>query len=71
MKQIDDVQLRYHYLKRLLELERQEKSERQILNMILPLNKTLRIKRRRILEDISNDESSQNQSESKKSRRVD
>ncbi len=71
MKQIDDVQLRYHYLKRLLELERQGKSERQILNMILPLNKTLRIKRRRIPEDISDDQSGQNQPESKKSRRVD
>jgi hypothetical protein len=54
MKQIDDVQLQYHYLKRLLELERQGKSERQILDMILPLNKTLRIKRRRIPKDILN-----------------
>ncbi len=70
MKQINDVQLRYHYLKRLIELERQGKSERQILKMVLPSNKTLRIKRRRILGDISDDESSQNQSESK-SRRVD
>ncbi len=67
MKQINDVQLWYHYLKRLLELERQEKSEWQILNMILSLNKTLRIKQRCILENILNDESSQNQSESKKS----
>lgn len=71
MEQIDGVQLRYHYLKRLLELERQGKSERQILDIVLPLNKTLRIKRRRIPGDISDDESGQNQPESKKSRRVD
>jgi hypothetical protein len=71
MEQIDDVQLRYHYLKRLLKLKRQGKSERQILDMVLPLNKTLKIKRRRIPEDISNDKLGQNQPKSKKSRRVD
>ncbi len=39
--------------------------------MILSLNKTFRIKRCHILEDILNNESSQNQSESKKSQWVD
>ena len=70
-KRINDVQLRYRYLERLLELERQERSERQILNMILPPDKTLRIKRRRVPSHISEDGSDQNQLSSRKSRRVD
>jgi len=69
-KQIDDVQLRYHYLERLVDLERRGRSERQIVNMILSSNKKLRIKKRRVSEDISDDESDQNQEELKKSRRL-
>ncbi len=69
-KQIDDVRLRYHYLERLVDLERQERSEQQIVNMILSSNKKLRIKKRRVSEDISDDESDQNQEEFKKSRRL-
>jgi len=69
-KQIDDVRLRYHYLERLVDLERRERSERQIVNMILSSNKKLRIKKRRVSEDISDDESDQNQEELKKSRRL-
>jgi hypothetical protein len=38
--------------------------------MILPPNKKLRIKKRRVSEDISGDESGQNQEEPKKSRRL-
>jgi len=68
---IDGVQLRYRYLERLLQLERQGRSERQIVDMVLPPNKTLRIKRRRLPEDISDDESDQGQHGSRKSRRVD
>ncbi len=68
---IDGVQLRYRYLKRLLQLERQGRSERQIVDMVLPPNKTLRIKRRRLPEDISDDELDQGQHRSRKSRRVD
>ncbi|KAK3169321.1 hypothetical protein OEA41_008704 [Lepraria neglecta] len=70
-ERIDGVQLRYRYLERLLELERQGRSERQIVDMILPPRKTLRIKRRRVPEDISDDESNQDQQGSRKSRRVD
>ncbi len=69
-KQIDDVRLWYHYLERLVDLERRERSERQIVNMILSSNKKLRIKKRRVSEDISDDESDQNQEELKKSRRL-
>ncbi len=69
-KQIDDVQLRYHYLERLVDLERRGRSERQIVNMILSSNKKLRIKKRRVSEDISDDESDQNQEKLKKSRRL-
>ncbi len=69
-KQIDDVQLWYHYLERLVDLERRGRSERQIVNMILSSNKKLRIKKRRVSEDISDDESDQNQEELKKSRRL-
>jgi len=68
---IDGVQLRYRYLERLLQLERQGRSERQIVDMVLPPNKTLRIKRRRLPEDISDDKSDQGQHGSRKSRRVD
>lgn len=70
-EQIDGVQLRYRYLERLLELEGQGRSERQIVDMVLPTNKTLRIKRRRVPEDIANDESDRDQQGSRKSRRVD
>ena len=70
-EQIDGVQLRYRYLIRLLELERQGRSERQIVDMILPLNKALNIKRRRIPGDMSDDASDQDQQGSRKSRRVD
>lgn len=66
-KQINDVLLWYHYLERLVDLERREKSERQIVNMILSSNKKLKIKKRRVSEDISDDESDQNQEELKKS----
>ncbi len=69
-KQIDDVRLQYHYLEHLVDLERQERSEQQIVNMILSSNKKLRIKKRRVSEDISDDESDQNQEEFKKSRRL-
>ena len=44
--------LRLYYLKRLLELERQEGVGRDMVNMILPRNTNLRLKRRRRLEDI-------------------
>ena len=40
------------------------------MNMILSLNKKLKIKKRRVSEDISNDESDQNQEEFKKSRKL-
>lgn len=70
-EQIDGVQLRYRYLVRLLELERQGRSERQVVDMILPPNKTLKIKRRRIPGDMSDDASDQDQQGSRKSRRVD
>ena len=56
-EQIDGVQLRYRYLERLLDIERRGRSERQILNMVMSPNKKLRIKRRRVPEDISGDES--------------
>lgn len=69
-KQIDDVLLRYRYLERLIDLKRRERSERQIVNMILSSNKKLKIKKRRVSEDISDDESDQNQEELKKSRRL-
>ncbi len=69
-KQIDDVLLRYRYLERLVNLERRERSERQIVDMILPSNKKLRIKKRRVSEDISDDESDQNQEEFKKNRKL-
>ena len=55
-EQVGGIQLRYRYLERLLELERQGRSERQIVDMVLPPSKTLRIKRRRVPEDISDDE---------------
>ncbi len=70
-ERVDGVQLRYRYLERLLELERQGRSERQVVDMVLPPNKTLRIKRRRVPEDISDDESDRDQPGSRKSRRVD
>lgn len=70
-ERVDGIQLRSRYLERLLELERQGRSERQIVDMVLPPDKTLRIKRRRVPEDISDDESDQDQSGSRKSRRVD
>ncbi len=70
-ERVDGVQLRYRYLERLLELERQGRSERQIMDMVLPPDKTIRIKRRRVPEDISDDESDQDQQGSRKSRRVD
>jgi len=70
-EQVDGVQLRYRYLERLLELECQGKSERQIVDMVVPPNKTLKIKRRRVPEDISDDESDRDQPGSRKSRRVD
>ena len=66
-EQIDGIQLRYRYLERLLKLERQGRSERQIVDMVLPPDQSLRIKRRRI-PDIS--EPGQNQQGSKKSRGV-
>ena len=69
-EQIDGVQLRYRYLVRLVELERQGRSERQVMEMIFP-NKTLRIKRRRIPGDMSDDTSDQDQQGSRKSRKVD
>ena len=69
-KQINDVLLWYHYLERLVDLERRERSERQIVNMILSSNKKLKIKKRRVSEDISDDESDQNQEELKKSWRL-
>ncbi len=69
-EQIDGVLLRYRYLERLVDLERRGRSERQIVDMILPPNKKLRIKKRRVSEDISGDESGQNQEEPKKSRRL-
>ena len=69
-EQIDDVQLRYRYLERLVDLERRGRSERQIVNMILSPNKKLKIKKRRVSEDISGDEFDQNQEELKKSRRL-
>lgn len=68
-EQIDGVQLRYHYLKRLLEIERRGRSERQMVDMVVPPDKTLRIKRRRVPEDISGDEPDP-KPQSKKSRRV-
>lgn len=45
---VDGVQLRYRYLDRLVELERQGRSERQVLDMILPSNQALRIKKRQL-----------------------
>lgn len=69
-EQIDGIQLRYRYLERLLVLEHQGRSERQIVDMVLPPDQSLRIKRRRIPEDISDDEPGQNQQGSKKSRGV-
>lgn len=69
-EQIDGIQLRYRYLERLVELERQGSSERQIAEMVLPPNKTLRIKRRRVPEDVLDDESDQGQRGSRKSRRI-
>ncbi len=68
-EQIDGVQLRYHYLKRLLEIERRGRSERQMVDVVVPPDKTLRIKRRRVPEDISGDEPDP-KPQSKKSRRV-
>ena len=69
-EQIDGIQLRYRYLERLVELERQGGSERQIVEMVLPPNKMFRIKRRRVLEDVLDYESDQGQQGSRKSRRV-
>ena len=69
-EQIDGIQLRYRYLERFVEVERQGRSERQIVEMALPPNKTLRIKRRRVLEDILDDESDEGQQGSRKNRRV-
>lgn len=69
-KQIDDVRLRYRYFKRLIDLERRERSERQIVNIILLLNKKLRIKKRHVFKDILDNKSSQNQEELKKSRKL-
>ena len=66
-KQIDSVQLRYHYLECLLELKSQERSEQQIVDMILPSDKTIRIKWRCVSDDISDDELNENQQGFKKS----
>ena len=70
-EQIDGAQLRHRYLERLLELERQGRSERQMVEMVLPPNKTFRIKRRHVPEDMPDDEPDQNQRGAKRSRRVD
>jgi len=69
-KQIDNVLLWYHYLECLVNLECRERSEQQIVNMILSSNKKLKIKKRHVSEDISDDESDQNQEKLKKSRRL-
>lgn len=70
-EQIDGAQLRNRYLERLLELERQGRSEWQMVEMVLPPNETLRIKRRRVPEDMSDDEPCQNKRGAKRSRRAD
>lgn len=70
-EKVDGVELRYRYLKLILELERRGKSERQIMEMVLPPGKKLRVKRRRISGNVSGDTSSQDQLESKKPRVVD
>ena len=70
-EQIDGTQLRYRYLERLVELERQGSSERQILDMVVPPSKTLRLKRRRVPEDILDNNPSQDQKGPRKSRRAD
>ncbi len=67
-EQIDGTQLRHRHLGRLIEPERQGRSERQIVEMVLPPNKTLRIKQRRVLDD---EEPGQDQRVAKKSCRVD
>ena len=69
-EQIDGVQLRYRYLERLLDMERQGRSERQVMGMVLPPNKTLKIKRRRIPGDVTGDESDQNHHGSRKNRKL-
>ena len=55
-KQIDSIQLWYHYLECLLKLELQKRSEQQIMNMILFSEKKLRVKWHCISEDILADE---------------
>ena len=55
-EQIDDIQLRYRCLERLLDIERRGRSERQMVDMVMSSNKKLRIERRRAPEDISGDE---------------
>ena len=65
------IQLRYRFLERLLQLERQGKSERQIMDMVLGSENKMRIKRRRIPPEISCTESSQDELESKKPRMTD
>jgi len=57
-KQINDVRLQYYYLERLVNLERRKRNERQIINIILSLNKKLRIKKRRIFKNILDNKSS-------------
>lgn len=61
-ERIDGVQFRHRYRKRLLELKR------QIVDMVLPPNKTLRTKQRRVPEDVSENESDQDRQGSRKSR---
>ena len=63
---VNGVVLRIRYLKRLMELEAQGKPERQIIETVLPPDNILRIKRRRLSPDVSEDESSEDQSKSKK-----
>ena len=70
-EQIDGAQLRHRYLGHLIELERQGRSERQIVEIVLPPNKTFRIKWRRVLEDMPDKEPGQDQIGAKKSCRVD
>lgn len=70
-EQVDGIQLRYRYIERLIELERQGRSEWQILDMVVPPIKTLRVKRRRVPEDISDYDPGQDQNGPRKSRRAD
>ena len=58
---VTGVQLRYRFLERLLQIERIGKSERQIMGTVLGSGKKFRVKRRRIPEDLSCIEDSQDQ----------